>query len=266
MSELDAQTFTSSTTYTVVAGAKVIVVECIAAGSGGAGGARNTGTSVAVGPAAGSGGAWDRQVLAASEVGATATVTIGAGGAGGVGRTGSTGSGTVGSAGGVSRFGTLYFAGARRTSGYLSSAGYSMTLAESFGAGAPSNGQANVGGRSGFRGGGGGGGGSGVTVTAFAGGAGGAYLTEPSFSTEATYTASQGGGAAGGTASGGAGGAGAFGEGGGGGGSNRTGTGGAGGAGGVGGGGGSGGAANDDNNGGDGGAGGNAQIKIWVFG
>ena len=278
MTELDAQTFTSSTTYTVVAGAKVIVVECVSSGGGGGGGARNTSTSQACGGGGGGGGAWERVVLAASEVGATATVTIGAGGAGGAGGTNSS-SATDGTVGGNSRFATLYFSGGRNgTSGSTSSsgsggAGYTgglnMTTAFGVGANGSVGNGAGVSGRKSFRGGAGGGGGNGRITVDRTGGNGGSYETEPQLTTTTTYVASTGDGAAGGVG-GGVGGAGAagasFGIGGGGGGSSNTDTGGAGGAGGTGAGGGGGGGANGGNNGGAGGAGGNAQIKIWVFG
>ena len=273
MTELDAQTFTSSTTYTVVAGAKLIFVECVAAGAGGTGGARNTGTTGVTGAAGGSGGAWEQVSIPVSELGgagASVTVTVGAGGAGGAGRTGSTGSGIAGSIGGDSRFGTYYFGGAKLQSAYGLMSGYVQVLADGYGyrgSGGNSGGSGGGDGRSGFRGGAGGGGGASITTVTRIGGDGGGYSTQPTSTSTLTYIATSGGGAAGGAAGGGAGAAGAsFGIGGGGGGSSNTTTGGAGGAGGTGAGGGGGGNANGDNNGGNGGAGGNAQIKIWVFG
>lgn len=273
MTELDAQTFTSSTTYTVVAGAKLILVECVAAGSGGTGGARNTGTTGTTGSSGGSGGAWEQVSIPVSELGgagASVTVTIGAGGAGGAGRTGSTGSGIAGSIGGDSRFGTYYFGGAKLQSAYGLVSGYVQVLTDGYGyrgSGGGVGGSGGGGGRSGFRGGAGGGGGGSITTITRSGGEGGGYSTQPTSTSTLTYIATSGGGAAGGAAGGGAGAAGAsFGIGGGGGGSSNTATGGAGGAGGTGAGGGGGGNANGDNDGGAGGAGGNAQIKIWVFG
>ena len=281
MTELDVQTFSSSTTYTVVANAKVIVVECIGAGGGGGGGARNTGTSSAGGGAGGAGAPYERCVLAASEVGATATVTVAAGGAGGAGRTGSTGDGTAGSVGGTSRFGTFYFLGGRRgnegttagggggADGYTIAGAIFNTGVSKTGFGASGFGSltsSGSDGNRGFRGGGGGGGGGGRSATDRAGGAGGSSELNPTLGDSNFWTAQGGLGGAAGAAGAGAGGAGSASAGGGGGGSSNTATGGAGGAGDTGGGGGGGAGANGDNNGGNGGNGGNAQIKIWVFG
>ena len=297
MSQLDTQTFASSTTYTVVAGAKLIVVECIGAGGGGGGGARNASTSNASGGGGGAGGSYQRTVLAASELGATVTVTIGAGGTGGAGRTGSTGLGSNGVVGGLSRFGTLYWVGARAgrqgsTTGDAEGGigwRYPWTLYTksdldmSIGKGGFSRVLTLAAGEAGTKGGGingagGGGGGGSAAATATAGGAGGAYSAD--FHTDiigsnagtGAYTwdgvvPKTGGGGTAGTSAGGTGGAGTSQAGGGGGGGALAAVGGTGGAGATpGGGGGGGGGANGNNNGGTGGAGGNAQIKIWVFG
>jgi hypothetical protein len=275
MTELDAQTFTSSTTYTVVAGAKLIIVELIGSGGGGRGGSRNTGVTQSGGGQAGSGGPYLRKILAASELGATVTVTIGAGGAGGAGRTGSTGGGVDGSRGGVSRFGTVYMPGGRAGTASASSGGKGYVSSEIQ---LPINsgfGQAryNNSGLAGMLGGAAGGAGRTITSAAFAGFDGGKYYSNLDDAIDITvvhgeWAAKNGGGGAGGTASGGAGGNASLpGDGGGGGGSNRTGVAGAGGTGASpGGGGGGGGGANDDFDAGDGADGGNAQIKIWVFG
>jgi hypothetical protein len=275
MTELDAQTFTSSTTYTVVAGAKLIIVELIGSGGGGRGGSRNTGTTTAAGGSGGGGGPYLRKILTASELGATVTVTIGAGGAGGAGRTGSTGSGVDGSKGGVSRFGTVYMPGGRpgtatsSTSGkgYISS---EILLPTQAGFGQP---RTNNPGNAGMLGGAAGGYGRTATTSAFAGQAGGKYYSNLDDALDQTsangeWVAKSGGGGAGGAVNGGAGANASLpGDGGGGGGSSRTTAGGAGGTGASPGGGGGGGAgANNDFDGGDGADGGNAQIKIWVFG
>jgi hypothetical protein len=282
MTELDAQTFTSSTTYTVVAGAKLILVEMINAGAGGGGGSRQTGTGNSAGGGGGGGGSWERVVLNASEVGgagASVTVTIGAGGTSGAGRTGSAGTGTAGGAGGNTRFGTFYGVGGRGGNGGSAGSGAagngyaSITLNLSHASGG--QGQAVTGGTGyrGYRGGGGGGGGGGASSAlgvSLGGGAGGSspvnILDALAAGTTSFVSATGGGGAAGG-GSGGNGTAGTSLAGGGGGGGSLTTTGGVGGAGATpGGGGAGGGGANADNNGGAGGVGGNAQIKIWVFG
>jgi hypothetical protein len=286
MTELDAQTFTSSTTYTVVPGAKVIVVEAICAGGGGGGGGRNTGTSQAAGGGGGAGGAHIRTILSATEVGATATVTIGSGGTGGAGRTATTGNGNYGVIGGNSRFGPIYFGGSSQgvggstfggvgtNSGYTHPLVPTMIVAAStyrgFGSGGPgSTGSTGSAGSYGFMGGGAGGGGGGInTATRYGGGYGGGSSNNPTTATSGFNYAAVGGGGAPGSSFGSADGlSGTSLAGGGGGGSNNTGAGGNGGNGATpGGGGGGGGGANNDNDGGNGGAGGNAQIKIWVFG
>ena len=276
MTELDAQTFTSSTTYTLPASARIVIVELIGSGGGGRGGSRNTGTTMAVGGSGGGGGPYSRKILTASELGATVTVTIGAGGAGGAGRTGSTGSGVDGSKGGVSRFGTVYMPGGRPGTAISSigSKGYTNSEiqlpGQTGGFGQP---RTNNSGMAGMLGGAAGGYGRTVTTTAFAGQDGGKYysnLDDALDQTSATgeWAAKGGGGGAGGAVDGGAGGNASLpGDGGGGGGASRTTAGGAGGTGASpGGAGGGGGGANNDFDGGDGGDGGNAQIKIWVFG
>lgn len=276
---IDSQTWSSSTTYTIPTDAQVIVVECIGAGGGGGGGARNTGTSQASGGGGGGGGPYERLALAVSElggVGASLTVTIADGGTAGNGRTGSTGGGTDGAAGGISRFGSYYFAGGRAgTAGTTGSAGAGgpgyvapgHLSAAGFGAGGAGSGTATgSSGAKGWRGGAGGAGGGGRAGSNSAGGTGGSFETSPSFSTDAAWTAGTGGGGAAGSAGGGNGTGGSASQGGGGGGSNNAAAGGVGGAGGApGGGGGGGGGANGDGNGGNGGAGGKAQIKIWVY-
>jgi hypothetical protein len=263
MSEIDAQTFSSSTTYTIPATSKLIIVECIGAGGGGGSGRRG-GSQQGGG---GGGGAWERLSIPVSElggVGASVTVTIGAGGAGAP-RATVDGNGSAGSKGGNSRFGTFYFSGAmggggggssgagERGMGYVG--GLAMTVGSEFGTG----GRAALVARKGWRGGGGGGAG---------GYAGASSESDPPLTTTGqTYAATTGGGGAAGTGDGGNGTAGGTSQGGGGGANGASNTGGNGGNGGnAGGGGGGGGSSATLINSGAGGTGGNAQIKIWVFG
>jgi hypothetical protein len=265
VSLIDSQTFTSSTTYTIPAGAKVIYYEAIAAGSGGAKGPGGLGAP------GGCGGGFYFGVLDASSLGASITVTIGAGG------TGATSIGGYGARGGDSRLGPRYFFGAQAISstdsGYLPYDNcVSLTGSTQKGLGTcdiTTTGK----GYKGYMG--GGGGGFGATVVSGSGYAGGSSESDPSlvFTLDQTLgkvtDLTSGGGGAGGVftvpvSTGATGSAGGAKQGGGGGayGNNVGGTGGAGGApGGGGGGGGRGGSVS-----GNGGTGGRAEISVWVYG
>lgn len=104
------QTFSATGTYTKPTGAKFVMVEIWGAGGGGSGGSQPN-----VGGTGGGGGAYVTRTYAAPEVGATETVTIGAGGPGG-------GSSSPGTDGGISNFGSLLFAGGG-TSGLMPGGG-----------------------------------------------------------------------------------------------------------------------------------------------
>ncbi|CAB4211315.1 hypothetical protein UFOVP1428_1, partial [uncultured Caudovirales phage] len=99
----DIQTFTASGTWTKPTAftPKIVIVEMIGAGGGGGGGASLATAVVAKGGGGGGGGAWIRGVFAASDLGATVTVTLGTGGTSGAGATAG-GSGSVGGIGGNS--------------------------------------------------------------------------------------------------------------------------------------------------------------------
>ena len=86
------EVFTSSGTYTKPANLKYAVFH-VQGGGGGGGGAGTTGASQGSCGAGGGGGGYSRKVVLASAIGATETVTVGAGGAGAaaIGGTGSTG-------------------------------------------------------------------------------------------------------------------------------------------------------------------------------
>lgn len=95
------QTFTTTgaNTYTPTSGMKYCIVE-VQAGGGGGGGANSTGIQQVAGGGGGA-GAYARGVFSAATVGASQTVTVGAGGTAGAG------SGGTGGTGGTSSFGSL---------------------------------------------------------------------------------------------------------------------------------------------------------------
>lgn len=96
------QSFPATGTYTKPPGAKFVMVELWGAGGGGG----RTYSTYSNGGEGGGGGAYATKMFAAPEVGATETVTVGAGGSGYTG----TGQGTGGT-GGTTNFGTLLYAG-----------------------------------------------------------------------------------------------------------------------------------------------------------
>lgn len=94
------QVFTGDGTYTKAVGLKRAVVE-VQAGGGGSGGCNATGGGNGAGASGGGGGGYSRELLEASAIGVTETVTVGAGG------TAATAGNNVGGAGGTSSFGSL---------------------------------------------------------------------------------------------------------------------------------------------------------------
>lgn len=176
----NVQVFTSSGTYTPTAG--MVKCKVTSTGGGGGGGAAdaNDGSSSASGGGGGAGGTCIEWFTAA-DIGASQTVTIGAGGAGGVAASGATGT-----TGGDTTFGALHTA-----SGGAGGGGIRAT-AEGVGAGglggAAANGTINIPG---------GDGGSGVSMnggnTRAVGGLGGSSIWgsggKPGIATTATATA-----------------------------------------------------------------------------
>ena len=133
------QEFTSSGTWTKPSGATFVMVECWGAGGGGASGsARGTAGANRSGGGGGGGGAYSYRVFKASDLGATESITIGAGGAGGAAQV--SGGGAIGNDGGNTSFGTKLLAygggGALLSSGGggggVLSAAVSITAGEPF--------------------------------------------------------------------------------------------------------------------------------------
>jgi len=96
----NAQVFTASGTWTKPSGLRHVIVEVVG-GGGGSGGALATGAAQVSGSPGGGGGGYARKLILASALGASETVTVGAGGLAG------TAGATAGTSGGTSSFGAF---------------------------------------------------------------------------------------------------------------------------------------------------------------
>ncbi len=122
----NAQTFSSSGTWTKPGGITFVRVICVGAGGTGGGGAGGSAGTQRGGGGGGGGGARNESIFLASDLTSTVTVTVGAAGAAGTG--GSSGQGTDGAIGGTTSFGSYlsaYGGGGGRKGGINSSIGVS---------------------------------------------------------------------------------------------------------------------------------------------
>ena len=102
--------YTGSATWTKPAGLKELFVVCIGGGAGGGSGSRGASGVLRRGGGGGGGTVIVWRKISAAELGATETVTVGAGGAGGAAVTADDTDGNDGTAGGDTSFGALVLA------------------------------------------------------------------------------------------------------------------------------------------------------------
>jgi len=104
--QIDVYTTPGTATWTKPAGAVAVHVRVIGGGGGGGSGRRGAASTARSGGGGATGGGMSEYTFEASALGATETVTVGAGGTGGAARTTNDTAGANGTAGGASIFGT----------------------------------------------------------------------------------------------------------------------------------------------------------------
>lgn len=102
--------FSSSGTYTKPSWATTVEVICIGGGGGGGSGRKGANGAARCGGGGGHGGVYSSECFQASAVGATETITVGAGGTGGASQATNSTDGNNGTAGGNTSFGTKLYA------------------------------------------------------------------------------------------------------------------------------------------------------------
>ena len=183
---VNIQTFTSSGTWTKPAGAKYCRVIALGAGGGGGAGRRGAAGTLRTGGGGGGSGQVVIVDLLASALGATETVTVGAGGPGAAAITADSTNGGTGTTGGNTSIGTVVIARGGTGGGGGNAAG-AGTAGPQVGASSQWSIQGSAGGQSSATGGNGsGGGGQTVNPAPTGGGGGGGISTGDSAGTGAT--------------------------------------------------------------------------------
>jgi hypothetical protein len=124
--QVNTQVFTSSGTYTPTAGMAYCIVELVGGGGGGGGCGAPGATNISAG-SGGCAGDYSRKTISAATVGASQTITIGAGGAGGPNTTP-----WIGTTGGTTSFGAIFNAVGGPAGGGTATAADHFVLVDTF--------------------------------------------------------------------------------------------------------------------------------------